>query len=166
MTSKVSDLPLHLFAARALVCSMLALVLVAGGAHASTLSLTHTAGGATLVGEPDAVVSFSFNSGSGNFVEHMGTLSPVILQDVTSGTTLFEVDLTGTGIGNLAFQNVLFTAYTVLLNGNEMVSFNYGALTITPAPVPLPAALPLFATGLGALGLLGWRRKRKAVSEH
>ena len=27
--------------------------------------------------------------------------------------------------------------------------------------VPLPAALPLFATGLGALGLLGWRRKRK-----
>jgi hypothetical protein len=27
---------------------------------------------------------------------------------------------------------------------------------------PLPATLPLFATGLGALGLLGWRRKRKA----
>jgi hypothetical protein len=26
---------------------------------------------------------------------------------------------------------------------------------------PLPAALPLFATGLGAIGLLGWRRKRK-----
>ena len=28
--------------------------------------------------------------------------------------------------------------------------------------IPLPAALPLFATGLGALGLLGWRRKRKS----
>jgi hypothetical protein len=27
---------------------------------------------------------------------------------------------------------------------------------------PVPAALPLFATGLGGLGLLGWRRKRKA----
>jgi len=26
---------------------------------------------------------------------------------------------------------------------------------------PLPAALPLFATGIGGLGLLGWRRKRK-----
>ena len=26
---------------------------------------------------------------------------------------------------------------------------------------PLPAALPLFGTGLGALGLLAWRRKRK-----
>jgi hypothetical protein len=29
---------------------------------------------------------------------------------------------------------------------------------------PLPAALPLFATGLGALGLLGWRRKKKAAA--
>ena len=27
---------------------------------------------------------------------------------------------------------------------------------------PLPAALPLFASGLGALSLFGWRRKRKA----
>src|SRR6516225_1177384 len=27
---------------------------------------------------------------------------------------------------------------------------------------PLPTALPLFATGVGALGLLGWRRRRKA----
>ena len=32
------------------------------------------------------------------------------------------------------------------------------------ADTPLPAALPLFATGLGALGLLGWRRKRKAAA--
>jgi hypothetical protein len=29
-------------------------------------------------------------------------------------------------------------------------------------PTLLPAALPLFASGIGALGLLGWRRKRKA----
>jgi hypothetical protein len=26
---------------------------------------------------------------------------------------------------------------------------------------PLPATLPLFATGIGGLGLLGWRKKRK-----
>jgi hypothetical protein len=30
--------------------------------------------------------------------------------------------------------------------------------------VELPTALPLFATGLGALGLLSWRRKRKAAA--
>ena len=29
---------------------------------------------------------------------------------------------------------------------------------------PLPAALPLFGTGLGVLGLLGWRRKRKPLA--
>jgi hypothetical protein len=34
--------------------------------------------------------------------------------------------------------------------------------TIQVAATPLPAALPLFAGGLGAMGLLGWRRKRKA----
>jgi hypothetical protein len=34
-----------------------------------------------------------------------------------------------------------------------------------PIPeTPLPAARPLFATGLGALGLLGWRRKRKQAA--
>ena len=32
----------------------------------------------------------------------------------------------------------------------------------TLSPVPLPGALPLFATGLAGLGLLGWRRKKKA----
>jgi hypothetical protein len=40
-----------------------------------------------------------------------------------------------------------------------------GTLTFTlnnsTSATPLPAALPLFASGLGALGLLGWRRKRK-----
>jgi hypothetical protein len=31
--------------------------------------------------------------------------------------------------------------------------------------VPIPGALPLLATGLGALGLLGWRsRKRKLAT--
>jgi hypothetical protein len=40
---------------------------------------------------------------------------------------------------------------------------NGGQLCVTiPAPTPLPTALPLFATGLGGLGLLGWRRKRRA----
>jgi hypothetical protein len=32
------------------------------------------------------------------------------------------------------------------------------------AQTPLPGGLPLFASGLGALGLLGWRRKRKVAA--
>jgi hypothetical protein len=43
-------------------------------------------------------------------------------------------------------------------NGGALVTF-----VSDPGPTPLPAALPLFASGLGALGLLGWRRKRKAT---
>ena len=43
------------------------------------------------------------------------------------------------------------------------VSMFYQMTIVDPNPTPLPAALPLFATGLGALGLLGWRRKRKAA---
>jgi hypothetical protein len=35
----------------------------------------------------------------------------------------------------------------------------FGVQQIADA-TPLPAALPLFLTGLGALGLLGWYRKR------
>jgi hypothetical protein len=43
---------------------------------------------------------------------------------------------------------------------SELVATASGASVTTP----LPAALPLFAGGLGALGLLGWRRKRKAMA--
>jgi hypothetical protein len=45
--------------------------------------------------------------------------------------------------------------YTVL--GHLGSGFGTAAIT------PLPGALPLFAGGLGALGLLGWHRKRKAT---
>jgi hypothetical protein len=46
------------------------------------------------------------------------------------------------------------------MSGAGGFSFNYGVAA--DATTPLPATLPLFAGGLGALGLLGWRRKQKA----
>ena len=61
------------------------------------------------------------------------------------------------------------TALTTLTINNLTGGFNGGIylddVSVDPvnAVVPLPAALPLFATGLGALALLGWRRKRKAA---
>ena len=45
---------------------------------------------------------------------------------------------------------------------NQGGSDTFDALTTSFTTTPLPAALPLFATGLGALGLFGWHRKRKA----
>jgi hypothetical protein len=48
--------------------------------------------------------------------------------------------------------------------GTYIWTWDNGAdsFTLEIGQTPLPAALPLFATGLGGLGLLGWRRKRKA----
>jgi hypothetical protein len=37
--------------------------------------------------------------------------------------------------------------------------------SIGAAATPLPTALPLFAGGLSALGVLGWRRKRKRLAQ-
>jgi hypothetical protein len=49
--------------------------------------------------------------------------------------------------------------------GFESVTYLSGTQLIGTAETPLPAALPLFASGLGALGLLGWRRKRKGATK-
>jgi hypothetical protein len=45
---------------------------------------------------------------------------------------------------------------------NSGFSFDYafGTAETEKGSTPLPAALPLFVSGLGGLGLLGWRRKR------
>ena len=51
---------------------------------------------------------------------------------------------------------------SVVLSSTDY-AFEFANLTAydPPTVTPLPAALPLFATGLGALGLLGWRRNKK-----
>lgn len=49
-------------------------------------------------------------------------------------------------------------------NSFELDNLSYGGPLGGQNPVPLPAALPLLAGGLGMLGFLGWRRKRNAVT--
>ena len=39
-----------------------------------------------------------------------------------------------------------------------------GTMTPLTAETPIPATLPLFVSGLGALGLLGWQRRRKKTA--
>jgi len=91
--------------------------------------------------------------------------------DATVGGNLVDtMTVFGTGAGVGQFFDLSVTAGSILrvemyqvlnLGGDGIVlddfSFNGSAAT------PIPATLPLFATGLGALGLLGWRRKRKAT---
>jgi hypothetical protein len=87
----------------------------------------------------------------------------------------------------VSFQyNVL---YTVVMDASAQAAFDHSAVAMVdpyfdlsdlpdgvtfeisngignalPNATPIPAALPLFASGLGALGLLGWRRKKKAAA--
>jgi hypothetical protein len=53
--------------------------------------------------------------------------------------------------------------YTISTAWNETGSVQRTVLVDPIAPVPIPAALPLFVSGLGVMGLLGWRRRRKAA---
>ena len=73
---------------------------------------------------------------------------------VTCCSLAFELAENKAGLGN---QDDFVYVFFVGSNPN---------LVFTPVvpQVPLPAALPLFATGLGALGLFGWRRKKKAAA--
>ena len=58
----------------------------------------------------------------------------------------------------VAFEDTALSSSDLDYNDVQFVFTN-----VSTSTTPLPAALPLFATGLGALGLLGWRRKRKTA---
>jgi hypothetical protein len=95
---------------------------------------------------------------------------------VTSGTFSGFLDLKLDSSYNMPFITAnggsAAAAALVLINGieNGLSYFNIhtmvnggGEIRGQLSPIPLPAALPLFATGLGALALLRWRKKRKVV---
>lgn len=72
----------------------------------------------------------------------------------------YSSDASGAGVSGEYFANFLGVSsndngpYQMLLTGNP----------VSVSATPLPAALPLFASGLGAIGLLGRRKKRKAAT--
>src|SRR5262249_36873363 len=106
-------------------------------------------GGDLLVG------NFSFDHSSITALDPitLALLGSIVI-DVGSGNTAGGLWFLGFGqAGNNGSPNTLY--FTDGINGERDGLF--GAIN----PVPLPGALPLFATGLGALGLLSWRRKRK-----
>ncbi len=78
-------------------------------------------------------------------------------------------DFSDPGPSSPALTPVTYTGVT----GTESFQLAYGECCGAPAVLyvdlplqatPLPAALPLFASGLGVVGFLGLRRKRKAAA--
>ena len=100
-----------------------------------------------------------------------------ITWDGSQFIVMFEHDADTTGGSELAFNT--YPSLADLLAGTNTTS-QFSTINVNPVfsttglwtvqnvsptgETPLPAALPLFASGLGAMGLLGWRRKRKKTS--
>jgi hypothetical protein len=68
-----------------------------------------------------------------------------------------------TGASETSNSLALYPYYFFTANKGNVLLGSFTIVDPPPTPTtPLPGALPLFAGGLGAMGLLGWRRKRKA----
>ncbi len=88
----------------------------------------------------------------GNCGTYGTPLSDVNFPTLSENTVYsIEISLYGYGVGSASGK--IDTSLTTTATD--------GQLEFSANATPLPAALPLFATGLAGLGLLGWRRKRK-----
>ena len=73
---------------------------------------------------------------------------------VPAGATTLEI------VSQLSIAGLLGSDGQPLGFGNLFIASD-GSIA---AATPIPSSLPLLATGLAALGLFAWRRKRKALS--
>jgi hypothetical protein len=97
-------------------------------------------------------VFFNVNPNSGNYDLN----TPV--GDVSTGSASFDTD---TFVFDGITSGTPFSSITLVSEDTSLGSYNIPEIEF--AVTPLPATLPLFATGLGALGLFGWRKKRTAA---
>jgi hypothetical protein len=140
----------------------------------STVSIT----GVSIVFITPSVITFTFDSpihSFGIYIAGLGTVLPGsttfsisnsngfsanLYTNYSSSTTSFDTPLFGGLISDTRFTSVSLSG-TEADDGIFVDNLYYGHAPDVSA-TPLPAALALFATGIGGLGLLGWRRKRKA----
>jgi hypothetical protein len=95
------------------------------------------------------------SSGTGSIIGLYGYFGDLVLPYGYTSETPISVSAT--------YDNATFASLGVT-PGTYVWTWGTGpdqSFTLEIGATPLPAALPLFATGLGVMSLLGWRRKRK-----
>jgi hypothetical protein len=95
----------------------------------------------------DSLLKFSSTLVTGNSLQYCDATAACINQNGASDFSTIEWVFVAPGLGST--------------NGSSPQVGDIEIAAATVGTTPLPAALPLFATGLGAMGLFGWRRKRK-----
>ena len=132
-------------------------------------------------GNGEILGSFIFGGSSTNFdlksngyvtTASLGPGSWTTNLDLTTATFSETYDVTGASgdipvsmLATLWCNNGMICNYSVdpvLTYPGDVTFTSDSGVFLTAGATPLRAAFPLFASGLGALGLLGWRRKRKA----
>jgi hypothetical protein len=63
------------------------------------------------------------------------------------------------------FGNLMATLYYDTGVGGYSLATSFRISSDDASVVPIPAALPLFASGVAVIGLLGWSRKRKTTAK-
>ena len=131
-------------------------------AYGGNVTITFSANQSDILllwGSIDADNTINFFDSAFSTVVPIFTLTGETLHD-SYDTTISYGSILGNGTRKVAFA---FDGGT--FDSIEFVSPSLAAALefnfIGASAVPLPAVLPLFASGLGALSLLGWRRKRK-----
>ena len=107
--------------------------------------------------------NYPYNTSQPTMVVNIGGNSYSFTLPSTTLASVWDSE-TITFIATTASTLISFTGSGGAVGGTYYLGLDNVSLSDPPPSVPLPAALPLFASGLGALGLLGWRRKKKIGS--
>ena len=124
------------------------------------ISLTNPTYGSGNVGSLTSDMTKSWTTNAGTFTETLTSF--IINRGTPDAITLL---LTGTLTGPGGISQDAFAIVNANQVGGPGHAVNWSLTdTSTLSGTPLPAALPLFGTGLAALALLARRRKRKAAA--
>jgi hypothetical protein len=168
--------------------SVLTYYLMFAGTPGDVSVHVQASGGASAQGTND-LNGYGHNEASATLFMHLysggTTTGPDLLNQAANsnyrngsgpGLQTFSVNQDMTFTANLVYQ-VVMSAYASAVGDETSTAYvdpfftapaGYSIYTSSgignlAAVTPIPAALPLFTSGLGALGLVGWRKRRKAA---